>query len=110
MPDRCWQCGRMGHSPSIHKTEDDKFQVIRESEEDALKIQARRGYHLKGSQEKWGKPNPDRHKDGSRVVSIRLPSVVYHQLQELIGNSTRTHETVSSYIGWLIETQALRKR
>ncbi len=67
-------------------------------------------HHLKGSQHVFSKPNPDRHRDGSRVISIRLDSVVYDHLVHLMHNSPRTHDTLGGYVRWLIETQALRKR
>jgi len=66
-------------------------------------------HHMKGSQGVPGKPNPDRHTD-SRVISIRVSSVVYHHLEEMIRNSPRTHDTIGGYLKWVVETQLLRKR
>lgn len=54
--------------------------------------------------------NPDRHVDGSRVVSIRLRNDRYNELAEIIANSPLPHDTVGGYIAWLLETQVFRKR
>ncbi len=54
--------------------------------------------------------NPDRHKDGSRIISVRVDAETYERLQVLIGNNRRPHDTVGGFVRWLIETQALRKR
>ncbi len=55
-------------------------------------------------------PNPDRHIDGSRTISVRVSNLVYNRLHLLIANSPRPHGTVGGYVKWLIETQALRRR
>ncbi len=57
-------------------------------------------------------PNPDRHKDGSIVVHLRLSDDTFHRLAVALGNarSPQPHDTVGGYIKWLIETQFLRKR
>ncbi len=54
--------------------------------------------------------NPDRHKDGSRVIAIRVSAVIYDRLVQLIANSPLPHDTVGGYCRWLVETQALRSR
>jgi len=56
------------------------------------------------------KPNPDRHKDGSRVIAVRLDAATYAKLQELVANSVVNHDTLGGYVRWLIATQALRRR
>lgn len=56
--------------------------------------------------------NPDRHKDGSHTVTLRLSNAVYERLTIAMYNnrSPRPHDTVGGYIKWLIETQFLRQR
>ncbi len=58
------------------------------------------------------KQNPDRHKDDSKVVTLRLSKELYDRLAAAMGNarSPRPHDTVGGYIKWLIETQYVRKR
>ncbi len=52
----------------------------------------------------------DRHKDGSRVIAMRVSAEVYDRLLLLIANSPLPHDTVGGYCRWLVETQALRRR
>ncbi len=52
----------------------------------------------------------DRHSDDTVVIAIRIPRESYYQLLQLIMSSPRGHDTIGGYIGWLIDTQALRRR
>lgn len=56
--------------------------------------------------------NPDRHKDGSRTVTLRLSEDLYDHLDIARQNNRtpRPHDTVGAYIKWLIETSFERKR
>ncbi len=56
------------------------------------------------------KANPDRHKDDSKVISVRITGEAYDRLVELIGRSPLPHDTVGGYLVWLIQEQAFRKR
>lgn len=58
------------------------------------------------------RPNPDRHRDGSRTVTLRLDRETYARLEVAMASphAARPHQSVSSYIKWLIETQVLRPR
>jgi len=66
--------------------------------------------HFKGSQGFHNKANPDRHKDGSGVIAVRLPGDQIDQLKELIARSPLPHDTVGGYIAWVLRTQVFRKR
>ncbi len=57
-----------------------------------------------------GSKNPDRHKDGSIVIAVRLSFDEVRMLKELTANSPLAHDTLGGYLKWLIRTQALRKR
>jgi len=52
--------------------------------------------------------NPDRHKDGSKVVAVRIPMATYEALIETMGRSPLTHDTVGGYIAWLIDRRSHR--
>ncbi len=54
----------------------------------------------------------DRHKDGSRVVTIRMSAEMYERLDLARYNNRtpRPHDSVGAYVKWLVETQLLRKR
>jgi len=57
-----------------------------------------------------GQRNPDRHKDRSIVIAVRLSYDEVRILKHLIANSPLPHEAIGGYLKWLIRTQALRKR
>ncbi len=57
-----------------------------------------------------GSRNPDRHKDRSIVVAVRLSYDEVRILKDLIANSPLPHDTIGGYLKWLIRTQALRRR
>ena len=104
----CWKCGRPVAActcPDIRP-----IPTTDSPEEDQDWARLLNKHHMKGSQNIPGKPNPDRHTPATHVISVRIPTVVYHELLELIANSPRPHDTVGGYIRWLITTQALRKR
>ncbi len=54
----------------------------------------------------------DRHKDGSRTVTLRISAELYEHLDTAKQNNRtpRPHDTVGAYIKWLIETSFERKR
>lgn len=56
--------------------------------------------------------SPDRHKDGSRTITLRISQELFERLDQARGNarSPRPHDTVGGYVKWLIETQFLRQR
>ncbi len=57
-----------------------------------------------------GHRNPDRHKDKSIVIAVRLSFDEVRILKELIANSPLPHDTIGGYLKYLIRTQALRRR
>ena len=54
----------------------------------------------------------DRHKDGSRTVTLRLSAELYARLETARSNARtpRPHDTVGAYIKWMLETQFSRQR
>lgn len=54
----------------------------------------------------------DRHKDGSRTITLRISAELYDRLDLAKDNnrSPQPHDTVGGYIKWLLDTQFLRKR
>ncbi len=53
---------------------------------------------------------PDRHKDGSHVVTVRFSAEEWERLQLIIGRSPLTHDTPAGFIRWLFQTQVMRPR
>lgn len=104
MPQACWKCGRE-HDVAEH----DRELSATNPEGAVFDSTPPPGWHIKGAQNVWGKPNPDRHKN-SRVISVRVDEVVYQRLLELIARSPLPHDTVGGYVRWLIEHEALRSR
>jgi len=55
-------------------------------------------------------PQKDRHSDDTVVIAVRVSKETYYLLLELTQSSPLGHDTVGGYLGWLIDTQALRRR
>ncbi len=55
---------------------------------------------------------PDRHKDGSRTITLRISGELYNRLDKARHNNRtpRPHDTVGAYVKWFLDTQFLRER